>query len=309
MDLLQKWLKEHQTVDEIQQVVGMEQFLNTLPLEKRLWVLEKKLKTCIEAGELVDEYERIRLKEPTITEAAAKKSPDRVTQEGRQTAVRIVDILKAYAGRSQGRKKDRDQDATSAERRALLGREEAGKQNKGAIQNSICQSGTVKGQTKILLDNTRCSKTMVSNRLVPLENYLEGKGGPSGDRCEESKAHRGSSSGGEPNRSGVARDRCPELFQMLGRHSKEMCPQDVMIMTTRVQQQLEEEILRKEKERAAGARPRLIAEESNNGSPMLYSEIPKRENPVVAKPKGILDISTDELQRLQEHDSTLANIR
>ena len=105
MDLLQKWMKEHQTVDEIQQVVGMEQFLNTLPLEKRLWVLEKKLKTCIEAGELVDEYERIRLKEPTITEAAAKKSPDRVTQEGRQTAVRIVDILKAYAGRSQGRKK------------------------------------------------------------------------------------------------------------------------------------------------------------------------------------------------------------
>ena len=70
----------------------------------------------------------------------------------------------------------RDQDATSAERRALLGREEAGKQNKGAIQNGICQSGTVKGQTKILLDNTRCSKTMVSNRLVPLENYLEGKG-------------------------------------------------------------------------------------------------------------------------------------
>ena len=88
-----------------------------------------------------------------------------------------------------------------------------------------------------------------------------------------------------------------------------MCPQDVMIMTTRVQQQLEEEILRKEKERAAGARPRLIAEESNNGSPTLCSKIPKRENPVVAKPKGILDISTDELQRLQEHDSTLANIR
>lgn len=70
----------------------------------------------------------------------------------------------------------RVQDANSAERRALLGREEAGKQNKGAIQNGICLSGTVKGQTKILLDNTRCSKTMVSNRLVPLENYLEGKG-------------------------------------------------------------------------------------------------------------------------------------
>ena len=42
MDLLQKWMKEHHTVNEIQQVVGLEQFLNTLPLEKWLWVQEKK---------------------------------------------------------------------------------------------------------------------------------------------------------------------------------------------------------------------------------------------------------------------------
>ena len=42
MDLLQKWMKEHHTVNEIQQVVGLEKFLNTLPLEKWLWVQEKK---------------------------------------------------------------------------------------------------------------------------------------------------------------------------------------------------------------------------------------------------------------------------
>ena len=102
----------------------------------------------------------------------------------------------------------------------------------------------------------------------------------------------------------------PELFQLLGWHPEETCPQDVLIVMTRARarQQLEEEILRKEKERAAGARPRPI-EESSNGSPTLSSEVSKREDPVVAKSKGILDISADELQRLQEHDSTLANIR
>lgn len=71
-DLLQKWMKGHQTAEEIQQVVGLEQFLNTLPLEKRLWVHEKKPKTCIEAGEIVDEYEQIRRKEPSVAVAAAK---------------------------------------------------------------------------------------------------------------------------------------------------------------------------------------------------------------------------------------------
>ena len=62
MDLLQKWMKGHQTAEEIQQVIGLEQFLNTLPLEKRLWINEKKPKTYIE----------IRRKEPPVAEAAAK---------------------------------------------------------------------------------------------------------------------------------------------------------------------------------------------------------------------------------------------
>ena len=35
----------------------MEQLFNTLSANKRLWVMERKPKTCIQAGELVDEYE------------------------------------------------------------------------------------------------------------------------------------------------------------------------------------------------------------------------------------------------------------
>ena len=38
-------------MEEIQELIGMEQFLNTLPANKRLWVMERKPKTCIQAGD------------------------------------------------------------------------------------------------------------------------------------------------------------------------------------------------------------------------------------------------------------------
>ena len=60
MDLQRKWLKEHTTsVEQMQEVIGLEQFLNSLPMEKRVWVYEKKPKTFVEAGELADEYEQV----------------------------------------------------------------------------------------------------------------------------------------------------------------------------------------------------------------------------------------------------------
>lgn len=42
MDMQNKWLKKCSMVAEIQEVIGIEQFLNTLPIEKKLWVMEKK---------------------------------------------------------------------------------------------------------------------------------------------------------------------------------------------------------------------------------------------------------------------------
>eukprot|EP00731_Ephydatia_muelleri_P026771 Em0018g871a len=63
MDLLRKWMKSCTSMEEIQELIGMEQFLNTLPANKRLWVMERKPKTCIQAGELVDEYEHARREE------------------------------------------------------------------------------------------------------------------------------------------------------------------------------------------------------------------------------------------------------
>ena len=63
MDLQNKWLKSHSTVEAIREAIGIEQFLNTLPLEKRAWVSERKPTTCVKAGELADEYELARSQE------------------------------------------------------------------------------------------------------------------------------------------------------------------------------------------------------------------------------------------------------
>ena len=60
MDLQGKWLRSCQSMDEMQEATGIEQFLSTLPMDKKLWVMERKPKTCIQAGELVDEYEQAR---------------------------------------------------------------------------------------------------------------------------------------------------------------------------------------------------------------------------------------------------------
>ena len=63
VDLQNKWLTKHTTVAQVKEVFAMEQFFNTLSLEKRAWVRDKKPTTCVEAGELADEYELARSQE------------------------------------------------------------------------------------------------------------------------------------------------------------------------------------------------------------------------------------------------------
>ena len=74
MEWQAKWLKECHTLEDVMNAVGKEQFLNTLPTDKKLWVLDRKPETCVQAGELADEYEQARR---TETETLATK-PNRV---------------------------------------------------------------------------------------------------------------------------------------------------------------------------------------------------------------------------------------
>ena len=61
MDQQDKWLRACTTTGDIKEVCGIEQFLSTIPMEKKLWVMERKPKTCVQAGELADEYEQARI--------------------------------------------------------------------------------------------------------------------------------------------------------------------------------------------------------------------------------------------------------
>ena len=46
------------------EMVGIEQFLDALPKDKAIWVSERKPKMCVAAGELADEYEQAKMREP-----------------------------------------------------------------------------------------------------------------------------------------------------------------------------------------------------------------------------------------------------
>ena len=66
MDLQRKWLKAYTTVEQVQEAIGLERFLGSLPMEKKVWVYEKQPKTCVEAGELADQYEQVRKQESGV---------------------------------------------------------------------------------------------------------------------------------------------------------------------------------------------------------------------------------------------------
>ena len=56
MDLLQKWMRECTSMEEVLKVVAVEQMLNSLPVEARVWVCERKPKTVAEVGKLTDDF-------------------------------------------------------------------------------------------------------------------------------------------------------------------------------------------------------------------------------------------------------------
>ena len=65
-ELQSKWMRECHIVEEMAGVIHLEQFLNAVPRDVRVWVSEKKPKTCLQAGELADEYEQFRKRESDL---------------------------------------------------------------------------------------------------------------------------------------------------------------------------------------------------------------------------------------------------
>ena len=72
LDLKSKWQRDCDTVEKVKEAIGLEQFLKTLPTEKRVWVSDRKPETCVKAGEIADEFEQVRKGEPSTLEAQRK---------------------------------------------------------------------------------------------------------------------------------------------------------------------------------------------------------------------------------------------
>jgi len=62
-DLLRKWMVECDTVEAVMEKVAIEQLLNTMPADLRIWVDERKPKTASGAGRLADDYLQARQRE------------------------------------------------------------------------------------------------------------------------------------------------------------------------------------------------------------------------------------------------------
>ena len=82
-DLVNKWLKDISTVEQIKDAVVLEQFLNCLSSPIRVWIKIRKPKSCLEAGQLADNY----------TEARKQVKEEKYSGESNQKGKQIVTLL------------------------------------------------------------------------------------------------------------------------------------------------------------------------------------------------------------------------
>ena len=80
MDLVQKWLAECKTKEEVLERMAVEQFLTNVPEDVRVWVRERKPTTCKAAGQWADEYQQAR-SEPTATPVKTAAVPKKQEQQ------------------------------------------------------------------------------------------------------------------------------------------------------------------------------------------------------------------------------------
>ena len=364
----------------------MEQFLNTLPLEKRAWVGERKPMTCVQAGELADEYELVRSPESQDPSKAGDIQPRKQVLE---TPKKWCSYCKT-AGHVKGdcRKlalsRERDVGATNREVPApgptrkppihcynckkaghiaancpgesvLLCEKSATVGARPATVDVWQRTGTVEGQfvPEIVLD-TACKRTMIRKELVPPWKIIEGDIATircaHGDTVLYPLANIHMEVDGRAFEVEAAVSTTlpvsvllggdvPELSQLIGDHrqGKLTSSEDVMVVVTRAQakRQLEEEILRKEKEVLSGVQPSPVEDQ---GQPSLHSDpnkgpyqtdnmlptLTQKQRRTFQQQMGKKDyvpnskedtalysfeFSADNLRELQESDKTLSKVR
>ena len=370
MEWQAKWLKECHTVEDVLNAVGKEQFLNTLPTDKKLWVLERKPETGVKAGELADEYEQARRQEMETLASSASK-PNRVGSrechycgKSGHAEEDCYKRKREESQRSRGTQcyhcKKQGHMSWECPEKSMVCKERRDWRRKGG--RPMYKTGKVEGQkvTDILLD-TGCSRTMVRRNLVAMEKIIVGRVATITCAHGDTKLHPLALVEVELDGSHIQVEAAlseelpvsvllgtdvPELTHLIsgtGSSINLVSQEQVMVVMTRAKakQQLEEELIRKEKELLSGAQSNTLvrvnepvacdnvvpsrseseAGQAEQQSPRKNSKLTKDQRREIRKKaqeteksreggnSEYPDITIEDLKKLQAEDPTHNSIR
>ena len=202
-------MKECKTIDELKDLVVLEQLVNSLPEEVRVWVKERKPKTSMEAAELADDYAQARkqsLRGQSGPGSRRNERPqpsssrcEKCGKPGHQTRDRWSSSRQSTQDRSRGvtnqqqsrPKRDlKDIECFNCHKKGhysancpsnalfCTGQQINRKRTRvsESKKNGVTKSGIIEGKpvNDILLD-TGCSRTLIHKQHVPKEKMLEGE--------------------------------------------------------------------------------------------------------------------------------------
>ena len=341
MDLESKWLRDCDTVEKVKEAIGLEQFLKTLPTEKRVWVSDRKPETCIKVGDIADEFEQVRKGEPS--------SPETQREKNKGVRGEHKPGLRCYNCWEEGHVKAK---CPKPKDKALLCSIKAGARRKSA--GGVYRNGSVEGrQVEGILLDTGCARTMVRKELVPEEKILMGDAVTI--RCAHGDKVLYPLAALELEVDGISipveaavseslpvpvllgRD-VPQLASLLGKPVEaELQSEEVMVVVTQAQAKRQLEILRREQEIISGAEPKQMEQldkedeyaeqgpqsgentslvRGTKGTAGVLTKKKKRtlrQQLAQVSPENrelpIVDISKEELVQLQNKDETLSRVR
>ena len=185
-DLCTKWTRACKTKEEVIELIIMEQLLNTMPPNVRIWVGERKPQTSVEAGQLADDYQQARRRAQDGSRQEPKKVPNlqRKCHTCSETGHLARDCPKQGNNsmrREQPRKQESDICCFNCHQKGHVSRNCPSNAlfcgNRASSNGeALRKQGLVEGKrAKSILLDTGCSRTVVLEKFVPREKILEGE--------------------------------------------------------------------------------------------------------------------------------------